>query len=65
MAYFRVVAELQKRFTNYLQSGDDSHVPSDLERIIFKTVCGPLYVYISFLTYSRLPVMAAGPNMTL
>lgn len=43
---YRVVGELQKRFTNYLQSGDDSHIPSDLERIIFQTVCELLRVYI-------------------
>ncbi|KIL68636.1 hypothetical protein M378DRAFT_71638 [Amanita muscaria Koide BX008] len=33
----RVIQELRERFNHYMKTGDDSRIPADLQKIIFKT----------------------------
>ncbi|PFH52379.1 hypothetical protein AMATHDRAFT_140150 [Amanita thiersii Skay4041] len=37
LMFCRVVDELRSRFTHYLETGDDSKIPADLQRITFRT----------------------------
>ncbi len=36
--YGSVLAELKSRFADFQESGDDSRIPSDLQRTIYTTV---------------------------
>ena len=35
---FRTIAEIQKRFKPFLENGDDSQIPPDLQRCIYTIV---------------------------
>jgi aminopeptidase 2 len=39
---FSVIKELQSRFEHFMKTGDDSHIPADLQRVIFSTVLSTL-----------------------
>jgi aminopeptidase 2 len=39
LAAIRVIRELTRRFDHYVETGDDSKIPADLQMAIFSTVC--------------------------
>jgi hypothetical protein len=65
----RVIEELRRRFAHYLQTGDDSLIPADIESIIYSVVCFNLLgsgggfpiIINSHLPY-RLSSMADAPS---
>ena len=38
MTEFRVIDEIKERFNHFLETGDDSRIPADLQSVIFRQV---------------------------
>jgi hypothetical protein len=47
LAAVRVVKELTRRFDHFVETGDDSKIPADLQMAIFSTVCSSVCWFLA------------------